>query len=174
MNIILVNEQDEVLGEIDKIEAHKGEGFLHRAFTVIILDKENKVLSQRRSEYKTLWPLKWEAGCSSHQLLGEDDRLSAQERLSKEMGFSCTLDYIGKFHYSSAWDGKCSEREICYLLVGYYDNEPIKPNKQEVAEYQWIEPDKLKQQIQANPDDYVPWLSLALDLWQQYEQEHKP
>ena len=41
--VILVNENDEAIGTMEKMQAHL-EGKLHRAFSVFILNSENKML----------------------------------------------------------------------------------------------------------------------------------
>ncbi|MFZ0389867.1 MAG: isopentenyl-diphosphate delta-isomerase, partial [Calditrichia bacterium] len=57
--LILVNEQDEVLGYKDKLDCHLGEGVLHRAFSIFIFNEKGEVLMQQRSGEKMLWPQYW-------------------------------------------------------------------------------------------------------------------
>lgn len=64
--LILVDEKDNIIGKEEKVKCHLGKGILHRAFTIFIFDKEGKVLLQKRSKNKFLWPGFWETSCSSH------------------------------------------------------------------------------------------------------------
>ena len=46
--VILVNEQDEPIGLMNKMEAHE-KAVLHRAFSVFILNDKNEVMLQQRA-----------------------------------------------------------------------------------------------------------------------------
>lgn len=47
-HVLLVNEKDEPLGTMEKMEAHQ-KGLLHRAFSVFIFNDQGEMLLQRRS-----------------------------------------------------------------------------------------------------------------------------
>ena len=49
--VILVNEKDEPIGEMEKMEAHK-KGILHRAFSVFIFNSNGEMLLQQRTSHK--------------------------------------------------------------------------------------------------------------------------
>ena len=49
--IVLVDQKDNYIGELSKIEVHK-KGLLHRAVSVFIFDSSNKILLQKRCETK--------------------------------------------------------------------------------------------------------------------------
>ena len=44
-NLILVNEQDQIVGEAEKFEVHKN-GLLHRAFSIVIFNSKKEMLLQ--------------------------------------------------------------------------------------------------------------------------------
>ena len=54
--VILVNEQDEPIGLMNKMEAHE-KAVLHRAFSVFILNDKNEVMLQQRAHHKYHSPL---------------------------------------------------------------------------------------------------------------------
>lgn len=96
--ILLVNNQDKVIGQADKLEAHQGKGILHRAFTIFIFSQKGEILIQKRSAQKLLWPLFWETSCSSHPLPGQDILQIAQKRIRTEIGVeSGSLKYWESF-----------------------------------------------------------------------------
>ena len=47
--IMIVNEKDEKLGYDEKLNVHK-RGTLHRAFSAILINKDGKMLVQRRAK----------------------------------------------------------------------------------------------------------------------------
>ena len=46
--VILVNEQDEAVGKMEKLEAHQ-KGLLHRAFSIFVFNTAGELLLQRRA-----------------------------------------------------------------------------------------------------------------------------
>ena len=71
-HVVLVNEQDEALGTMPKMEAHV-KGVLHRAFSVFILNKNGEIMLQQRAGDKYHSPLLWTNTCCSHQRHGESN-----------------------------------------------------------------------------------------------------
>ena len=71
-NLILVDEEDRVIGHEEKERCHDGAGKLHRAFSVFLFDGRGRMLIQRRSAAKRLWPLFWSNSCCSHPRQGEE------------------------------------------------------------------------------------------------------
>ena len=49
--VVLVNEKNEVLGTMPKMEAHE-KGVLHRAISILIYNKEGEMLIQQRAASK--------------------------------------------------------------------------------------------------------------------------
>lgn len=159
--LILVNKRDKIIGYQDKNRCHRGRGILHRAFTVFIFNDKNQVLIQKRSKNKLLWPLFWETSCSSHPRKGESLLKVAKKRLKKELGVSCQLRVIGKFHYQASYRNIGSENEVCAILIGKC-RERIKPSLKEIAIWRWINLKELKEDTVNNPNKYAPWLKIGL------------
>ena len=88
--VILVNELDEPIGTMEKMEAHK-KAVLHRAFSVFILNKNNEIMLQQRAHHKYHSPLLWTNTCCSHQRVGETNIEAGTRRLREEMGFEANL-----------------------------------------------------------------------------------
>jgi len=54
--VILVNENDEQIGLMPKLEAHE-KALLHRAFSVFILNNKNELMLQQRALHKYHSPI---------------------------------------------------------------------------------------------------------------------
>ena len=52
------------------------------------------------------------------------------------------------------------EHEYDHVFIGKLDQDP-RPNPQEVEDYQWIDQEKLKKDILANPDKYTYWFKAS-------------
>ena len=48
--VILVDENDVVLGKMEKLEAHQ-KGLLHRAFSIFIFNDKKEILALERNQY---------------------------------------------------------------------------------------------------------------------------
>ena len=84
--VILVNENDEAIGLMNKLEAHQ-KAVLHRAFSVFVLNSNNEIMLQQRAHQKYHSPLLWTNTCCSHQREGETNIGAGTRRLFEEMGF---------------------------------------------------------------------------------------
>ena len=160
--IVKVIGDDEFLGLEDKIKCHKGKGILHRGFSILVFNNKKQLLLTQRSKNKMLWPLFWDNSCSSHPKKGESYIGAGKRRLREEMGFSCGLREKGKFKYNVRYKNIGAENEICALLVGKIGNKNIKPNKKEVASWEWVNLKEAKADIRKNPKKYTPWLKIGL------------
>lgn len=160
--IIVVDEKDNELGLKEKEECHKIEGTLHRAVTVFILNNQGHLLITKRSKSKMLWPEIWETSCSTHVHGNENYKQSAEERVKYELNILSKLKFHAKFRYSAIFKEIGSENEVCALLMGYW-NKKIKPNLNEILEYKWISLEELKKEIKKNPEQFAPWLKIALN-----------
>jgi isopentenyl-diphosphate delta-isomerase len=110
--LILVNARDEVLGPESESRCHDGEGLLHRAFSVYLFDGEDRLLLQRRSRHKRLWPHYWSNSCCSHPRWGEDTDAAAVRRVEEELGMRATLERMSSFQYHAPFGDAGAEREL--------------------------------------------------------------
>ena len=93
--VILVNEKDEQIGLMPKLEAHQ-KAVLHRAFSVFILNDKKEIMLQKRASHKYHSPGLWTNTCCSHQRDGEGNIEAGRRRLLEEMGFTTELKV--RFH----------------------------------------------------------------------------
>ena len=63
--VILVDEFDNSIGTMEKLEAHQ-KGVLHRAFSIFLFNKQGELLIQRRSLIKYHSAGLWTNTCCSH------------------------------------------------------------------------------------------------------------
>jgi len=70
--VILVNENDEQIGLMPKLEAHE-KALLHRAFSVFVFNDKNELMLQQRAAHKYHSPKLWTNTCCSHQRQHENN-----------------------------------------------------------------------------------------------------
>ena len=145
--LILVDEYDNVLGFEGKLECHKGDGILHRAFSIFIFNSQNQLLLQKRSEQKQLWPLYWSNSCCSHPRKGENYEIATHRRLKEELGIDTELKYIFQFQYQAKFKDVGSENELCSVYIGRSDDQII-VNENEIAEWKFIDIAQMEREME--------------------------
>ncbi|NAS11827.1 isopentenyl-diphosphate Delta-isomerase [Poritiphilus flavus] len=159
--VILVNQFDEQIGTMPKMEAHE-KAVLHRAFSVFILNDKGELLLQQRAAHKYHSPLLWTNTCCSHQREGESNIDAGKRRLMEEMGFQTELKELFSFIYKAPFDNGLTEHELDHVMLGYYNDAP-EINPEEVADWKWIKPRTVKEDIAINPDNYTAWFKIIFE-----------
>lgn len=156
--VILVNEQDEPIGLMEKIEAHQ-KAILHRAFSVFVFNDRNELMLQQRAADKYHSPLLWTNTCCSHQRDGETNLQAGLRRLEEEMGFTCNLEEVFSFIYQAPFDNGLTEHELDHVMIGYFNEEPT-INLTEVASYKWMRLEAIQDDMISNPELYTEWFKI--------------
>ncbi len=156
--VILVDEQDNQIGLMEKIEAHE-KALLHRAFSVFVFNDKKELMLQQRAAEKYHSPLLWTNTCCSHQREGETNLAAGKRRLQEEMGFVCELKEVFSFIYKAPFDNGLTEHEFDHVMVGDFNGEP-NINPEEVASYKWMTLEDVKKDIESKPEIYTAWFKI--------------
>lgn len=157
-NVILVDELDNQLGLMPKMQAHE-KAVLHRAFSVFIFNDKGELMLQQRAAHKYHSPLLWTNTCCSHQRDGETNIEAGKRRLIEEMGFKTNLKEIFSFVYKAQFDNGLTEHELDHVMIGNYNGVP-KINPDEVASYKWMTLEAVKKDIELQPNIYTAWFKI--------------
>lgn len=164
--VILVNEQDQEIGLMPKMEAHE-KAVLHRAFSVFIFNSRNELMLQQRASHKYHSPDLWTNTCCSHQRHGESNIEAGKRRLFEEMGIVTELEEKTSFIYKAPFDNGLTEHELDHIMVGYYDDAPSL-NQEEVKDWKWMSLEDVKNDIIINPSSYTAWFKIIFDKFYKY------
>jgi isopentenyl-diphosphate delta-isomerase len=164
--VILVNENDEQIGLMPKMEAHE-KAVLHRAFSVFIFNSKNELMLQQRAAHKYHSPLLWTNTCCSHQRDGETNIEAGTRRLQEEMGFTTSLKETTSFIYKAPFDNGLTEHELDHIMVGYYKQAPV-INTDEVASWKWMPLEDVKADIAAQPELYTAWFKIIFEKFYEH------
>lgn len=164
--VILVNEADEPIGTMGKMQAHE-EGLLHRAFSIFIFNSDGDMLLQQRALSKYHSGGLWTNACCSHPLPGEDTIVAANRRLKEEMGFETSLHKAFSFLYKTIFDNGLTEHEVDHVYTGIFEGE-IKPDAQEVSNYGFYSMRTIREAIQKEPHQYTSWFKIAFPKLETY------
>ena len=164
--VILVDENDNQVGLMPKLEAHQ-KGLLHRAFSIFIFNSKYELLLQKRASSKYHSGGLWTNTCCSHPREGEDILDAAKRRLFEEMGIETSLRKVHDFIYKAELDNDLTEHEFDHVYYGSYNEDPI-INKDEADDFKWIDMDSLNEDIKTNGDNYTIWFKIAFEYFYNY------
>ena len=159
--LILVDDNDNQIGNASRDECHRGKGRRHRAFIIFLFDSKGRVLLQFRNKSK-LGGERWDASAISHVRQGETYETAAERSMKYELGISVPVKKISGFTYTEPYDGY-SENEYCLVLVGKYDGE-INLNKKEVDKVKYSTLNEIKQDMDKNSKQYTKWFREAFPI----------
>ena len=164
--VILVNEKDEQIGLMPKMEAHE-KALLHRAFSVFVFNDKNELMLQQRAAHKYHSPLLWANTCCSHQRDGETNIEAGKRRLQEEMGFVTELENTVSFIYKAPFDNGLTEHEFDHVMVGTYEAAPV-INLDEVAAWKWMPLEDVKNDMLKQPEIYTAWFKIIFDKFYEH------
>lgn len=164
--VVLVNPNDEVLGQMDKMQAHEN-GLLHRAFSVFLFNDQGEMLLQKRASEKYHSPNQWTNACCSHPRLNESYLDGAIRRTKEELGIDCELTEKFRFIYKADVGNGLWEHELDYVFVGNFSGE-FDLNLDEVSEIRYVSIADLQKEITANPEHFTAWFKI---IWAEYRSQ---
>ena len=157
--VILVNEKDEAIGSVEKIEAHR-KGLLHRAFSIFIFNSKGEMLLQQRAFHKYHSGGLWSNACCSHPRPDEETKKASLRRLKEELGIETSLEKIFDFLYKTSFENGLIEYEFDHVFAGEYEG-GININPEEVTGYCYKTLTEIKASLQTDPKKYTAWFHLA-------------
>lgn len=161
--VVLVDKNDNPLGTMEKMQAHKM-GVLHRAFSVFIYNSKGEMMIHRRALSKYHSPCLWTNACCSHPRINETVEEAAHRRLMEEMGFDCELKEELSFLYKADVGDGLIEHEFDHVFIGEFNGKP-EINPDEVAEWKFVNPEVLKEEIKNHPAKFTEWFKIAFKKW---------
>tara|TARA_Y100001970_G_C13887622_1_gene677032 strand:- start:95 stop:628 length:534 start_codon:yes stop_codon:yes gene_type:complete len=160
-DVVLINKNNQPIGTEDKLIAHQ-KGLLHRAFSIIIYNKDRELLLQRRAEKKYHTPNLWTNTCCSHPFVNESYEDAVHRRLNEEMGIKCKMTESFSFIYKANLANNLIEHEHDTVFIGQSNLIP-NINTAEVSDYKYISYSELLNEINLNPTKFTPWFKMIIN-----------
>ncbi len=177
-----MDEADNIIGPIERLAAHKGDGVLHRGLMVIVKNDAGEILLTQRSDtrpdldFPPPFPGFWDITMAGHPRWGQKDYVTQMAiELKEEVGISTEakeIEYIGKFQYHSpdpTYPSKTSppgfrlsEFEICGVGILKTNQKPHL-NEVELQNSLWISPEELSRKIKEKHFKMAPWALIMVE-----------
>ena len=161
-SVILVDRNDQEVGIMEKIQAHR-EGVLHRAFSIFIFNSNGQMLLQKRAENKYHSGGLWTNSCCSHPRPGERIQEAAYRRLDEEFGFTTSLEFAFSFIYKAGLDNDLTEHELDHVFIGWSDDIPV-PDPDEISEWRYVDVHDIVEEMESSPEKFTEWFKIAFPM----------
>ncbi len=147
----VVDNSDRVIGSAPRREVH-ARGLLHRAVHVLVSDAAGRVLMQKRSASKDMYPNQWAASASGHVDSGEDYDTAAVRELGEELGI-----FVATVPERLCRIEACAEtgQEFVWVYRLRYEG-PIVANADEISEVSWHTPAAIDRWTAERPGEFAP------------------
>lgn len=167
--VVLLSEAGEAVGTEAKATVHhradEGGTALHLAFSCHVYDDAGRFLLTRRALGKKAFPGVWTNGFCGHPGPGESPAEAVLRRAPQELGVPVrdVAEVLPDFRYRAVDASGMEEHEVCPVFRARMHGDPA-PERDEVAEWCWVEPAELTAALAAVPRAFSPWL---VEQWQQ-------
>ncbi|AWB86419.1 isopentenyl-diphosphate Delta-isomerase [Mycetocola zhujimingii] len=163
--VVLLADDGSAAGVADKSTVHTEATPLHLAFSCHVFDQAGRILVTRRALTKVAWPGVWTNSFCGHPAPEEDINRAVHRRASYELGVR--LDSVElvlpDFRYRAVDASGIVENEVCPVYRATV-SDVVDPRPDEVAEWMWVDPERLATAVEATPWAFSPWLTLQLPL----------
>ncbi|NKX53093.1 isopentenyl-diphosphate Delta-isomerase [Arthrobacter mobilis] len=162
--VVLLDDAFHPVGVADKASVHTGDTPLHLAFSCHISDPAGRLLVTRRSLAKKTWPGVWTNSACGHPAPGERLEDAVRRRVRYELGLRLEELQLAlpDFRYRAVDASGIVENEFCPVFTALTSDTPD-PRPDEVIEYRWVSPSRLRTAVNAAPWAFSPWLVLQLE-----------
>jgi len=164
--VVLVNEKDEILGLMEKMQAHEN-GILHRAFSVFLFNSKGEMLLQKRAAEKYHSPNQWTNACCSHPRVEESYLDAAHRRLKEELGINSEISEKFYFIYKADVGQNLWEHELDHVFTGFYEGD-FNLDLEEVSEVRYISMEDLDKEMKQNPEHFTEWFKIILEEYKHH------
>ena len=170
--IDIYNEKNEDLKIIKmRSEAHE-KGLWHRSSHIWVYNDNSEILLQLRSSNKIIFPNRWDVSSAGHIGAGELPLESAIRELQEEIGIIPTDKDIQFYKISkqSSQYGKLLDNEFHYVYFFKFNGDisNLVLQKEEVEDIKFYHTDFLKNELNKNPESFVPhgkyWFDIITEV----------
>lgn len=156
--VVVVNEQDEVVGEA-LLDDARARGLIYRLVFVAIKDGQGRVLLQKRSNLVALYPNCWDLSAGGHVDDGRTYQQAAEQEMAEEIGLSgLPLEQIAHFYSDRPLSGNLAAKRFITIYLTHLNDLPKQLEAEEVAEVRWFTPEQIKQLVAERPEQIAEGL----------------
>jgi isopentenyl-diphosphate delta-isomerase len=161
--VVLITEDNQIIGTMEKYAAHNKNTQLHRAFSCYVFNEKGQFLLTQRAKSKKVFPGVWTNSCCGHPGLGESHEHALKRRLLYELGLQPDMVQLAlvDFRYRAEMNG-IVENELCPVYLVKVSQNPTR-NPEEVETYKWMSWKSFLKKTRDNPKGYSKWCVMQVE-----------
>jgi isopentenyldiphosphate isomerase len=151
----ILPKSDEILEVVDnngkvqmlakRSEIHGNPSLIHRVVHVLVFDKEDRLLLQKRSQNKDIAPGKWDTSVGGHVNPMEDILDAAKREMKEELGITeCELCFLYSYLFSNHIESELVSTFSCEYNSKFFFN------KEEIEEIAFWDIKKIRANLGKN------------------------
>lgn len=142
----LVNEHDEVIGQLPRAEIYRRKLSNFRVVNAFIRDEQNRVWIPTRSAHKTLYPLHLDVSVGGHVEAGENYDEALLREAQEEAALELTPQQLTRLAYLTPKDGVSA-------FMWLYEIRGVTPtlNPDDFVSAAWLSLETLRQKVRTEP-----------------------
>ncbi|MDZ7798809.1 MAG: NUDIX domain-containing protein [Patescibacteria group bacterium] len=152
-----VNKNDQIIGKRPRKDFYTGQ-YIHRASHLILFNSKNQILLQKRVKTKKWFPNLYTFSVAA-TVSEESYKDCLKREIPEEIGISIPIKFLFKYPFFDKTD-----KAFHAVFISKSDKK-IKPDKREISEIIWLTPQKLKQDLKANPKKYTPPFRKGMEIF---------
>lgn len=162
----LYDENRVPLGKTAERHAPKGPGEYRTVVHVCAFDSRGRLLIQRRTEEKALWPGRWDVSIGGGVDAGETSRQAAEREFREELGYPLDLGDL-RPSVTVNFDGGFDD---FFILQKDLDLSTLVLQREEVAEVRYVTGEEIERMRREGsfipyPDGFLPFLFAMRDTF---------
>ncbi|MBI4018296.1 MAG: NUDIX domain-containing protein [Candidatus Aenigmarchaeota archaeon] len=151
----VVDERDNVVGKATREQCHSDNKLIHRDIHIIIVSARGKILLEKRTMSRDLYPGKW-GDVGGHVRAGETYEEAAKRELKEELGIKAPLEFLADMKK------RVREESENIRLFSCASNGPFSINEEEVEYAKFFDAEEINRMIRNNPGTFTPGTLLCL------------
>lgn len=155
----IVDDSGTVVGKTTRGNAHT-KGLLHPTVNILLFNSDGKVLLQKRSKRKSMFPLHWDVSVCEHVFSKESSSKAATRGLWEELSIKAKIRLLRSNHIKISQypikNRMLREYELVKLYGGFFDGK-TKIDEKEVVSTMFVTIPKLKELIYQSKIPFTPW-----------------
>ncbi|MBZ5734572.1 isopentenyl-diphosphate Delta-isomerase [Nocardioides sp. TRM66260-LWL] len=163
--VVLLDDDARPAGTAARRHVHTEDTPLHLAFSLYLLDEDDRLLLTRRALGKTAWPGVWTNTCCGHPRPDESMTDAVTRRVEEELGLHVPAPQVvlPDFRYRAVDASGVVEHEVCPVHLARVPSGTVpRPDPAEVAEHTWVPWAQVRVLAAAAPALLSPWMVLQV------------
>lgn len=161
-NIIFVDENDSLTGEMEKPETHQ-KTLLPLAVLVFSFISTYKLFLQKRSLGKYHSSGLWTKTAFTYSFPDASNEAAVMRRLKEEIGITLgNVTEIFHFIYKEQLENGLTAHEFDHVFVGFSEELPML-NPNEVSDFDYVETKYVLEHVELLPQNYTVWFKKIID-----------